>query len=374
MIYLDNSATTFPKPEPVRRAVAEAMVRFGANPGRAGHRLAMQTAEAVYRARETAAQFFHITDVENVIFTPGCTQSINMVLKGLLHAGDHVVISCLEHNAVYRPVTGLQKIGVSYTIARVFPEDDARTLESFESCMKSNTRLVACTQASNVWGIRLPVERIAEMAHMHGAEMMVDAAQSAGVIDIDLSQTPIDYLCCAGHKGLYGPMGTGLLIVRGALEPLIEGGTGSQSASPMQPKAYPDRLESGTPNTPGILGLAAGIRFVRQKTPERIFRHETGLLRQLYRPLAHHPKLIWYGNPEESARVPVLSFNVSGQSSEETAAMLDRNGIAVRAGLHCAPLAHQWMNTMDIGAVRVSVSAFNRPAEIAQLVQILKHI
>ena len=373
MISLDNSATTYPKPDPVRRAVADAMVRFGANPGRAGHRMAMQTSEAVFRARETAAQFFH-TDVETVIFTPGCTQAINQALKGYLHSGDHAVISCLEHNAVYRPITAMQADGVSFTVARVFPGDDDRTLESFASCIKSNTRLLVCTQASNVFGIRLPVERLAALAHEHGAAMLVDAAQSAGVVDIDLSRTPIDFLCCAGHKGLYGPMGTGLLIARERLDPIVEGGTGSQSASPFPPDEYPDRLEAGTPNTPGILGLAAGIRFVQQKTVARIFRHETALLTQLYRPLAHHPKLIWYGDPSQSDRVPVLSLNVAGQSSEETAAQLDRAGIAVRAGLHCAPLAHRWMGTADTGTVRVSVSAFSRPADINRLTQALRAV
>ena len=373
MIYLDNSATTFPKPESVRRAMAEAMIRFGANPGRAGHRMAMQTSEAVFRARETAAAFFH-TEVETVIFTSGCTQAINQVLRGYLRSGDHAVISCLEHNAVYRPITAMQRDGVGFTVARVFPDDADRTVASFASCIKPHTRLLVCTQASNVFGIRLPVERLAELAHEHGAAILVDAAQSAGIVPIDLRRTPIDFLCCAGHKGLYGPMGTGLLIAHQPLEPLITGGTGSRSADPNPPDAYPDRLEAGTPNTPGILGLAEGIRFVRQKTPERIFRHETTLLQQLYRSLATAPRLVWYGDPSQPNRVPVLSLNVAGQSSEETAARLDRAGIAVRAGLHCAPLAHQWMGTLDTGTVRVSVSAFNRPADMERLAQVLRSI
>lgn len=376
MIYLDNSATTYPKPEPVHRAIREALVKYGANPGRAGHRLAMQTAEAVFRARETAADFFGVSEPEQVIFTPGCTQAINLVLKGRLHAGDHVVLSCLEHNAVWRPVHGLMAKGITCTIAKVFPGDHDRTLASFTACIKPNTRLIVCTQASNVWGIRLPVEDLAQTAHDHGAELMVDAAQSAGVVPIDLRQTPIDYLCCAGHKGLYGPMGTGLLIARGErLEPLIEGGTGSASLSPVQPEDYPDRLESGTPNTPGILGLAAGLRFVREKGIDRIFQHEMGLISRLYRQLAQNPEIELYTDePNPVYDVPVLSFNVKGVPSEQTAQRLNRAGIAVRAGLHCAPLAHQWRGTMPDGAVRVSVSAFTKPEEIQRLIFVLKDV
>lgn len=376
MIYFDNSATTYPKPESVRRTVAESMVRYGANPGRAGHRAAMQTAEAVYRARMELAKFFHTTNCENVIFTSGCTQAINMVLKGKLCAGDHVVLSCVEHNAVYRPIFALADTGVTHTIAKIFPGDTERTLQAFEACIKPNTRLIVCTQASNVWGIRLPVEQLAALAHAHNAELLVDAAQSAGVVDIDLNKTPIDYLCCAGHKGLYGPMGTGVLVARGTeLKPLIEGGTGSRSASPQQPEDYPDRLESGTPNTPGILGLAEGVRFVRKKGISRIMTHEIAMIRRLYTQLQKNPNVILYtAEPTAENSVPVLSFNVYGKTSEETAAALDRAGIAVRAGLHCAPLAHNRFGTLPNGAVRVSVSVFNRPQEIDRFIMVIKDI
>ncbi len=372
MIYLDNSATTFPKPEPVRQAMAQALIKYGANPGRAGHRAAMVSSEAVYRARAAAADFFGAEHPEQVIFTPGCTWSLNMVLRGRLKPGDHVVISCVEHNAVYRTVAAMAAEGIHFTAARIFPGDDARTLEAFESCIKSNTKMIVCTHGSNVFGIRLPVEKIAALAHRHHAEMVVDAAQSAGIYPYDLKKTDIDFLCCSGHKGLYGPMGIGLLIAGGEpLEPLVRGGTGSRSVDAEQPEEYPDRLESGTPNVPGIVGLAAGIRFVMQKGIPRIAAYEEKLMQQLKSRLAQVDGVQLYV-PADVPCFPVLSFNISDIPSEEVAERLDRSGIAVRAGLHCAPLAHRWMGTLEQGTVRVSVSAFNHPEEMERLVTVLK--
>jgi cysteine desulfurase family protein len=372
MIYLDNSATTFPKPEPVRQAMAQALIKYGANPGRAGHRAAMASSEAVYRARAAAADFFGAEHPEQVIFTPGCTWSLNMVLRGRLKPGDHVVISCVEHNAVYRTVAAMAAEGIHFTAARIFPGDDARTLEAFESCIKSNTKMIVCTHGSNVFGIRLPVEKIAALAHSHHAEMVVDAAQSAGIYSYDLKKTDIDFLCCSGHKGLYGPMGIGLLIAGGEpLEPLVRGGTGSRSVDAEQPEEYPDRLESGTPNVPGIVGLAAGIRFVMQKGIPRIAAYEEKLMQQLKSRLAQVDGVQLYV-PADVPCFPVLSFNISDIPSEEVAERLDRSGIAVRAGLHCAPLAHRWMGTLEQGTVRVSVSAFNHPEEMERLVTVLK--
>lgn len=374
MIYLDNGATTYPKPPQVRKAMNDAMIQAGANPGRAGHTMAMHTAEAVFRTREAAAQLFHAEGAENVVFTLNCTQAINFVLKGLLRSGDHVVISCLEHNAVLRPLWALMKQGVAYTVARVFPGDDDRTLESFASCIKPNTRLIACTHASNVWGIRLPVERIAELAHSRGAAVLIDAAQSAGTVPIDLRSLQADYLCCAGHKGLYGPMGTGMLIFSpGAelrLNTLIEGGTGSASRSPEQPMMLPDRFESGTGNTPGVVALGAGIDFVRQKGEEKIFAHEMGLIRRLYRSLEKNPNVVLYTpQPDDNHYVPVLSFNLTDMPSEETASRLNKAGFALRAGLHCAPLAHDWAQTLQTGAVRCVPSVFTTQEHIDSLVR-----
>lgn len=369
MIYLDNGATTYPKPPQVREALREAAVRFGANPGRSGHTMAMETAEAVFRVREEAAELFHAAGPENVIFTLNCTEAINFVLKGLLRQGDHAVISCLEHNAVVRPLWSLAKQGISYTTARVFPGDDDRTAESFASCIKPNTRLIVCIHASNVWGIRLPVERLARLAHEHGAAFLLDAAQTAGVVPIDLRKTQADYLCCAGHKGLYGPMGTGMLIVSpGAelqLNTLLEGGTGSASVSPEQPMMLPDRFESGTGNTPGVIALGEGIRFVRQKGESKIFRYEMELIRRLYRRLEENKNILLYTpEPDDAHYAPVLSFNYADLSGEEVAAKLNRAGFAVRAGLHCAPLAHQWAQTLQSGAVRCVPSVFTHADQL----------
>ena len=307
MIYLDNAATTYPKPRGVRLAVQNAMMTYGANPGRGGYPMAMQTTEQIFLCRKKLAQMFHCASEEEVVFCLNCTQAINMVLKGCLKEGDHVVVSCLEHNAVMRPLEKLRRKGVFVTVAKVFPGDDDKTLESFERCMKGNTRLVICTHVSNVWGLKLPVQRIAELSHRKGAEFLTDGAQSGGVFPLDLQKDGIDYLCLAGHKGFYGPMGVGILLTSHGkeLDTVLEGGTGSLSASLDQPDLMPDRLESGTPNTWGILGLSAGIDFVRTTTMEKIRAHEMKLTHRLYRGLQGRKDVRLYtGEPA----APVLSF------------------------------------------------------------------
>ena len=377
MIYLDNSATTYPKPESVRRTASMALSGYGANPGRGGYEFSIKTAEAVYGARKEAADFFNAPSVESAIVTLNCTHAINMVLKGILKEGDHVVMSCLEHNAVCRPLQELRKKGVLFTIAKVFIGDDAKTVEAFKECIKSNTKLVVCTHASNVWGIRLPIAELAELAHSKGALFMVDAAQTAGLLPIDVKRMGIDFLCCAGHKGLYGPMGTGLLVFGGESRPctIIEGGTGSFSASFEQPEQLPDRYESGTGNTPGIITLGKGINFVKQKGIERIYAHEMALIQLLYGKLSNIAEIELYTPiPRNDDSVPVLSFNLRGMGSEELAAKLGEKGIAVRAGLHCSPLAHQWAGTLESGAVRVSLSVFNNEQQIERLVQEINFI
>ena len=377
MIYLDNAATTYPKPESVRRAVAEAFVKYGANPGRAGHDLSMAAAEEMYRCRTAAADFFHAPGPECVSFTLNCTHALNYVLKGFLKPGDHVVTSCLEHNAVARPLYALSKAGVEVTEAQVFPGDNDATVDSFRKALRSNTRLIACTHASNVWGIRLPVERIAALGHEYRIPIAVDCAQSAGVLPIDMGDSGIDYLCIAGHKGLYGPMGTGMLITAqgSGLATLVEGGTGTNSAEPGQPLSMPDRMESGTQNMPGIAGLRAGIEFVRSRGAETIFRHESALMQRLYRRLSSMKQIRLYtAEPDPRYYVPVLSFNVGDLPSEEVGRKLNGYGIAVRTGLHCAPAAHRFCGTLERGAVRVCPSAFTRREEIDRLAQVLSAI
>lgn len=376
MIYLDNAATTFPKPLFVRRAVNDAMSNFGANPGRSGHAMSLKASKEIYNCRSKVAEFFNEKNPENVIFTLNCTYAINMVLKGFLKSGDHVVTSDLEHNAVMRPLSALESRGVKYSIARVSEEDPDETLNNFRDALKPNTRLVICNHVSNVWGIKLPIERIAAMCHMYDIPILIDVSQSAGVFDIDIDENKYDFVCMPGHKGLYGPMGTGIMITphHDRLNTIIEGGTGSGSVSMQQPMTPPDKFESGTGNVSGIVGLGKGIDFINSITTKKILSHEMSLVTHLYDRLLNNPKIVLYSprpNPEMSG--PVLSFNIKGTDSENVAAYLDRQyGIAVRAGLHCAPMAHKHYNTLEQGAVRISPSYFTTPRDINILINALE--
>lgn len=362
MIYLDNAATTCTKPCGVRRAFAEALSKYSANPGRSGHALSVRAAEEIYAARQKACGFFGGSDPAGVVFTLNCTQAVNMVLKGILSPGDHCVVSCLEHNAVMRPLHALSAAGVTYSAARVHPGDGAATAAEFERLIRPNTRLVMCMHASNVWGIRLPVEKIGEVCRRRGVLFAVDAAQSAGVLPIHMRAMNIDFLCVAPHKGLYAPAGTGMLIsaADAPLKTIIEGGTGTLSANLEQPEELPERLESGTVNTPGICALSAGIDFVKKKTVQCIHEYEMDLIKQLYEELDSIKGVKLYTEyPSEETGTAVLSFNAGDILSEETADHLNKEGFAVRAGLHCSPAAHGFMGTMESGAVRVSPSVFS---------------
>lgn len=370
MIYLDNAATTYPKPPQVREAVRRALTEYGANPGRSGYEMSLRTTQAVYDCRRCAAELFGAPGPECVVFQPSCTQALNLVLKGFLKPGDHVVISDLEHNAVMRPLEVLKEKGISCTAAEVTPCDNDATVDAFRKALRPNTRLVVCAQASNVFGIRTPVERIAALCHQYGAKLCVDCAQSAGLVPINLMESGIDYLCCAGHKGLYGPMGTGMLIFRDpedTLATLVEGGTGTQSRELRQPEEPPERYESGTQNVPGILGLRAGMEFVKRMGPERIWRTELEKTGFLYDRLSRIPGVKLYTQrPEFPYFLPVLSFNVEGIPSEAMGERLAKAGIAVRCGLHCTPTAHSKMGTTE-GTVRVSPSVFTRRQELEVL-------
>lgn len=374
MIYLDNSATTFPKPVTVRRRMAQALERFGANPGRGGFPMSIETAQAVYAVRQKAAALFGAQGPECVSFQPSCTQALNIVLHSL-HPGDHVLVTDLEHNAVLRPLKAMEAHGVTFSVVPVTPGDNDATLDAFRRAMRENTRMLVCTQASNVWGIRVPVERLAALAHVYGAQICVDAAQSGGVIPIHAAADGIDYLCCAGHKGLYGPMGTGLLITAhgDTLESLVQGGTGTQAMQLTQPRDMPEYLESGTQNVPGILALGAGMDFVRARGEDRLRQAEMQHVRRIYDALSAMPHVCLYTEkPEPQHFVPVLSFNVQGMPSEVVGDFLAKRGIAVRCGMHCAPFAHRKMGTDEGvygGAVRISPSAFTQTQEVGALLQ-----
>lgn len=370
MIYLDNAATTYPKPASVDAAVNNALKKYGANPGRGGHKMAMETAEQIYRCREKLAAVFSADSPENVIFTLNCTHALNFVIKGLVNPGDHIIISQLEHNAVLRPVYKLRQDGIiSYDIAKIYPEDTQRTVKSFKELIKPHTRAIICTSVSNVFGTVLPIGEIGKAARESGIAFVVDAAQGAGVIPIDIRSMNIDYLCLPGHKGLYGPMGTGAIVCAEPklLNTVIEGGTGSLSKRPEQPDFYPDRLESGTVNAAGIIGLSAGIDFVNKKGIEKINAHEMKIINYITYALSQTEGIILYtGGHKPPLYAPVVSFNIEGMESEEVSAQLNALGIAVRAGFHCAPLAHLSYGTGDTGTVRVSPSAFStaKDAEI----------
>lgn len=378
MIYLDNAATTFPKPLYVRRAVNEAMANFGANPGRSGHTMAIKASQEIYNARSRVAAFFNESNPENVIFTLNCTHAVNIVLKGLLKKGDHVVVSDMEHNAVMRSLSALKDRGVEYTAAKVSAEDHEETLRNFRDALRPNTRLVVCIHVSNVWGIKLPVERITAMCHQYDIPVLIDASQSAGTHEIDIEKNGYDFVCMPGHKGLYGPMGTGILITSHSdrLSTLIEGGTGSGSVSMLQPENPPDKFESGTPNLSGIVGLGKGIDFVSSISTSKILHHEIALLDYLYDYLRKNPKILLYTpSPEPSMCGSVLSFNVKDSDSEDVASYLNKNyQIATRAGLHCAPAAHSHYGTLEQGAVRISPSYFTTQKDISVLIKALSKI
>lgn len=368
MIYLDNAATTYPKPQRVRQAVGSSFQSLGANPGRGGYPMAVAATQAVYRCREAAAAFFGLADPACVSFQPGCTQAVNQVLHGLLAPGDHLLISDLEHNAVLRPATDLAGKGVSVTTVATVPGDNDATLDAFRKALRPNTRLAVCTQASNVWGFRLPVERLAALLHQYNVPLCVDAAQSAGLVPMDLEQSGIDFLCVPGHKGLYGPMGVGLLLCRRPeplLRPLVQGGTGTRSRRGEQPAELPERYESGTLNVPGIAGLQAGLSFVAAQGPEALWQREMALAARLWDRLAGMEHIQLYTpRPEVPHFLPVVSFTVKGLPCEEAAHRLGQAGLALRAGLHCAPLAHQKLGTQETGTLRASLSAFTRREEI----------
>lgn len=377
MIYLDNAATTWPKPRNTANVVADTILNRGANPGRGNYKMAALSSETVYRCRSHAAAFFGARSPEYVIFTASCTHSINYVLKGLLSAGDHVIISNMEHNAVTRPVMQLAKRGVQFSIAKVHECDDEATVAEFRRKLRPNTKLIFCTHASNVFGIKLPVAKIGELAARNGVLFGIDCAQSAGTAELDLNKIHADYLCMPAHKGLYGTMGLGLLIVNNnaPLATVIEGGTGSLSGVNTQPDFLPDRLESGTLNVPAIAALDVGLTFIETVGRETIEAHEMKLINIAYDKIAAMPQCALYtARPCPKTHVPLLSFNFNGIPSDEIAEKLGAQDIAVRAGLHCAGEAHRAMGTEKMGTVRICPSAFTSLDEINQFLAVLDKI
>ena len=371
MINFDNAATTYPKPRSVRQAVAHAMVQYGGNAGRGGHILTERTSRMVYAVREQAAAFFDAKP-ENTIFCLNCTHALNTAIQGVLEPGDHVIISSLEHNSVYRPVAALVKTGtVTCTIAEVDEEDEV-TVENVRQSIQPNTKAVVFTMASNVTGQITPIRAIAKLCKAHHICLIADGAQMCGVLPVSLEKDGISILCTAGHKGLYGITGTGLLLTdcEYPIQPLLYGGTGSASASPNQPDFLPDRLESGTQNIIGAASMGAGIAFLKQKTLPVIFNHEQRLCNLFLKGIAKIPEITVYRSPKASY-VPIVSLNIKGVPPETVAEYLSKAGFCLRAGLHCAPLAHQSLGTAE-GTVRFAPSVFNSEQEVMLLVETLK--
>ncbi len=375
-IYFDNAATSFPKPEAVYRAVEHALREIGAGPGRGSHRQGLAASRLVFEAREAIAGLFGVADSARVIFTHSATEALNLAVNGLLKPGDHVVSTTMEHNSLVRPLHLAEQNGVEVTWVA---GDKSGVVESRQiaAAMRGNTRLVAITHCSNVTGAIQPIGEIGALTRKSGIRLLVDAAQSAGAIPIDVNALGIDLLAVPGHKGLFGPQGTGFLYIAEGVElrPLLVGGTGGYSASAEQPETLPERFESGTLNTPGIAGLKAGVEFVRSTGVAAIRRKEILLVTQLLDGLMGIPGVDTYAPESAEMRGGVVSFTVAGHDPAEIGFRLDNEfDIAVRVGLHCAPSAHRTIGTYPGGTVRVSPGYFSSEQDIETFLRALRSI
>jgi cysteine desulfurase family protein len=375
-IYMDNAATSFPKPECVYTAVDHFNRYLGANPGRGTHQQTVQAGSIILDAREALARLFNIDDCDNIAFTANVTESLNTGLKGILKAGDHVITTSMEHNAVARPLFALTRQGVEWTAVPCSSEGilDVKLLEK---AVKDNTRMICMLHASNLTGTIMPIAEVGKIARDRGMVFMVDTAQTAGILELDVDKQCIDILAFTGHKGLLGPQGTGGIYVKPGLQiiPLKEGGTGSFSESLEQPSWMPDRLESGTPNTPGISGLLAGVKFVMETGIDVIHRHEQDLTAVLLREMKVIKGIQIYGSSDSSQRTAVIAFNVEGIDCGELSMRLEHeHGVITRSGLHCAYLAHQTLGSVQPGACRLSPGFFTTEAQIEVVLKALYNI
>ncbi|NLJ78091.1 MAG: aminotransferase class V-fold PLP-dependent enzyme [Tissierellia bacterium] len=376
MIYFDNAATSFPKPSVVYDSMMEGMKEFGANPGRSGHRSAIEAGKKIFETREAIAGLFNIADPMNLVFTFNCTESLNIGIKGILSEGDHVITTSMEHNSVLRPIMVLENLGVEATIidgdamGRIDPAH-------IKNSIRKNTKLIVTTHISNLTGTILPIEDIGDIAREKGIYYLVDGAQSAGVYDIDIGKLNIDMLAFPGHKGLLGPQGTGGLYIAEDLDlkEMMHGGTGSTSHLLEQPDIRPDRYESGTLNGPGIIGLGAGVRYILDEGMENIRKHEEELTEHFIEGITGLDKVSAYGPLDTRYQAAVVSINIGDLDSSELSYILDQKyGIEVRSGLHCAPLAHKTIGTFERGTVRFSFGPFNTHEEIESAIKAIGEI
>lgn len=375
MVYLDNAATTYPKPDTVIEAMVDAMKQKGANPGRGGYAMALDAARLVYDVRVALAEFISAKKSEEIVFTSNATEAINLVIKGLLVPGDHVIATSMEHNSVIRPLKALEKIGVRLSIVNA-DENGKINSANIEKAITSNTKLIVVTHASNVCGSILPIREIGLIAKNNNCYFAVDAAQSLGYLPINVREMKIDFLAFPGHKGLYGPQGTGGLYIKNdiVLKPLKEGGTGISSVSEEMPNPSPERYEPGTVNVPGIAGLGAGIAYIKKLGLVEIKNHGDSLTKMLVNGLRSIQGIKVYGHIDDKY-VPVVSFNLDNFDATEVAVILDKKyDIAVRAGLHCAPYAHKTLGTIDTGTIRASLGTFSTEKEIEALLDAVRNI
>lgn len=374
-VYLDHGATSWPKPPGVAEAMVRGVAEAGGNPGRGAYRLALDTGRAIHSARRGIAAFLGAPDAKDVIFQPGCTQAMNLVLFGLIKPGDRVVACSMEHNAVVRPLNMLAALGVEVVVVDA---DDTGVVDADEvesAVAAAPTRAVVCQHAGNVTGAIQPVADLADIAHAHKALLLVDGAQAGGHIEVDLSTLGADAWACSGHKGLLGPQGIGVVYLAPGCEPeeLIAGGTGSgASEAPLQPRQRPDRYEAGTPNTPGILGLGAAVAWLADNAAQNR-AHESELVRRFHEGLLAIPGLRVLGPAPGTPRVPVIAVVHESAHADRLSFALDRRfGIATRAGLHCAPWAHRTLGTLDTGALRFGIGLGNTREDIDYVLDALR--
>ena len=371
MIYFDSAATTFQKPPEVAAAMMDALNTMS-SPGRGGYPAAMAAAETAFVCREELAELFHAKDPERVVFTMNATHGQNLAIKSLVGPGDRVVVSGYEHNAVTRPLAALGA-RVAVASAPLFHREEL--VRAFERQITPQTKAVVCNHVSNVFGFILPVEEIAALCRRRNVPLVIDASQSAGVLPLNLQELGAAFLAFPGHKGLYGPQGTGVLLCgEQETRPLLEGGTGSLSLRQEMPDFLPDRLEAGTHNMPGIAGLLAGVRYVRRRGLDTICRHERSLTFLMAERLKQMPGVRVFSQPGLRDQTGVLSLIPGEQDVEQVGTLLAERGVAVRAGLHCAPLAHRSAGTLETGTLRISVSALNTREECFRFLKIFREI
>ena len=368
VLYLDNAATSWPKPPGVPRAMSRAVRRGGGNPGRSGHAKSIEAGRTVLRTRELLAQLFHVADPSRIVFTKNATEALNMVIVGLLRPGDRVVTTSMEHNSVLRPLAALGGAGVRVEVVEA-GRDGQVDPDAFARSLAPGTRLAVVTHASNVTGTVNDVARICAACRDRGVPLLVDAAQTAGCMPIDLESLQVDYLAFSGHKGLLGPQGTGGLFVRNEadLPPFTRGGTGSLSDREDQPEFLPDRFESGTLNVPGIAGLGEGVSYILTRGVEDVVAHDQRLRAAFLATLDSDGRVTVFGGPQGIPHTGVISIALAGISPSEAGEMLERRyGILTRVGLHCAPRAHRTIGTFPDGTVRLSWGAFTREADMVR--------